>query len=92
MHSDIWPLINSRIMEFGYTLHEAEYISNRLFAGSLLIVTLREYTISGEGYPDRPGLTACIDTDTPRMLSRFSGSAPLSFFVPKAGRQHPQTL
>ncbi|MFA6333037.1 MAG: hypothetical protein WCX22_08800 [Methanoregula sp.] len=35
MHCDLWPFLTPRIMGFGYTLYEAEYISNRLLAGVL---------------------------------------------------------
>jgi len=92
MHCDLWPILTPRLMGLGYTLHEAEYISTRLLAGVLFVVTLLGYTIVGDGSPTRPGPKACINTNSAGKLSKFVGSAPLSFFVPKAGREHPRTL
>ena len=92
MHCDLWPLLTPRLMGLGYTLHEAEDISARLLAGVLFVVTLLGYTIVGEGSPTRPDREACIHTNTAGRRSGFVGSAPLSFFVPKAGREHPRTL
>ena len=92
MHSDLRPFLTPRIMGLGYTLHEAEYISTRLLAVVLVVVTLLGYTIAGEGKTNRPGLDACIYTDSSGRLSGFVGSMPPSFFVPKAGREHPRTL
>ena len=89
MHCDLWPLLTPRLMGLGYTLHEAEYISARLLAGVLFVVTLLGYTIVEEGSPD-PG--ACIHTNTAGRLSGFLGTAASISFVIEAGREHPRTL
>ncbi|MDD4136865.1 MAG: hypothetical protein PHT99_03100 [Methanoregula sp.] len=92
MHCSLCPFLTTRLMGLGYIFHEAECISNRLLAVVLVVVTLLGYTIVGAGNTNRPGPGACIYTNTAGRISGFVRSAPLSFFVPKAGREHPQTL
>ena len=92
MHCDLWPLLTSRIMGFGYTLHEAEYISARLLAGVLFVVTLLGYTIVGGGSPTRQDPKACIHTNSAGRRSGFVGTAASISFVIEAGREHPRTL
>jgi len=92
MHCDLWPFLTPRLMGLGYTLHEAEYISNRLLAVVLFVVTLLGYTIVGDGSPTRQDPKACIHTDTPGRCSGFLGAAAsISSFI-EAGREHPRTL
>ena len=92
MHCDLWPLLTPRLMGLGYTLNEAEYISARLLAGVLFVVTLLGYTIVEEGSPTRPGLTAYIHTNITGWLSGFLGAVASISFVIEAGREHPRTL
>jgi len=92
MHSDLWPFLTPRLMGLGYTLREAVYISTRLLAVVLVVVTLLGYTIEREENTNRPGLDACIYTDSSGRLSGFVGSAASISFVIEAGREHPRTL
>jgi len=79
-------------MGLGYTLPEAEYISARLLAGVLFVVTLLGYTIAGEGSPKRPDNNACIDTNTGgRLFGFLHRAAPISV-TSLTGREHPRTL
>jgi len=79
-------------MGLGYTLHEAEYISNRLLAVVLVVVTLLGYTIVGEESPTRQDQKACIHANTTGRRSGFLGTAASISFVLEAGREHPRTL
>jgi len=79
-------------MGLGYTLHEAEYLSNRLLAVVLFVVTLLGYTIVGEGSPTRHDPGACIHTNTNGRRSEFLGTAASIYSVIEAGREHPRTL
>jgi len=92
MHCDLWPILTPRLMGLGYTLREAEYISTRLLAGVLFVVTLLGYTIVGDGSPTRQDQKACIHTNSAGRLSGFVGSAASISFVIEAGREHPRTL
>jgi len=92
MHCDLWPFLTPRLMGLGYTLHEAEYISNRLLAVVLVVVTLLGYTIAGDGSPTRQDQKACIHSNITGRRSGFVGSAASISFVIEAGREHPRTL
>ena len=92
MHSDLWPLLTPRLMGLGYTLPEAEYISTRLLAGVLFVVTLLGYTVAGEGSPTHPDNHACIDTNTTGLLFGFLPRAGPISFLSLTGREHPRTL
>jgi len=92
MHCDLWPILTPRLMGLGYTLHEAEYISTRLLASVLFVVTLLGYTIVGGGNPTRPGPKACIPTNNTGRRSGFLRTAASVSFVIEAGREHPRTL
>jgi len=92
MHCALWPILTPRLMGLGYTLHEAEYISTRLLAGVLFVVTLLGYTIIGEESPTRSGPKACFHTNTNGRLSGFLRTAASISSVIEAGREHPRTL
>ena len=92
MHCDLWPLLTPRLMGLGYTLNEAEYISARLLAGALFVVTLLGYTIAGEGNSASPDPDACIHTHRADRRPGFLGTATSISSVIEAGREHPRTL
>jgi hypothetical protein len=92
MHCDLWPFLTPRLMGLGYTLHEAEYISNRLLAVVLFVVTLLGYTIVGEESPTRQDQKAYIHTNITGRRSGFLRTASSISFVLEAGREHPRTL